>query len=122
MTCDQDGKCHCGCDIRGDKCNECEFGHHGFPNCTGKLTQTFDQIAISNCLSNTEKSSFRLAGCQCSRIGTAKCDVFGRCLCHTGYNGTMCDQCQNGYSKNDSGSCKGTLLFFLEFYVLSEQG
>ena len=42
MTCDQDGKCHCGCDIRGDKCNECEFGHHGFPNCTGKLTQTFD--------------------------------------------------------------------------------
>ena len=44
MTCDQDGKCHCGCDIRGDKCNECEFGHHGFPNCTGKLTQTFNQI------------------------------------------------------------------------------
>ena len=78
-----------------------------------------DRLAISNYLSFTEKSSFRLAGCQCSRIGTAKCDVFGRCLCHSGYNGTMCDQCQNGFSKNDSGSCKGTVLFF--FIILRDE-
>ena len=41
LTCgDKDGKCHCKCDVRGDKCNECEIGHHGFPKCTGKFAQT----------------------------------------------------------------------------------
>ena len=39
-TCDKNGKCNCRCDVIGDKCNECEIGHHGFPNCTGKFVQT----------------------------------------------------------------------------------
>ena len=26
LTCgDKDGKCNCRCDVRGDKCNECEI-------------------------------------------------------------------------------------------------
>ena len=40
FTCDREGKCNCRCDVRGDKCDECEIGHHGFPKCTGKFLQT----------------------------------------------------------------------------------
>ena len=36
LTCDKEGKCNCRCDVRGAKCSECEIGHTGFPNCTGK--------------------------------------------------------------------------------------
>ena len=41
LTCgDKDGKCNCKCNVRGNKCNECEVGHYGFPKCTGKFYQT----------------------------------------------------------------------------------
>ena len=108
MTCDKDGKCNCKCDVIGDKCNECEFGHHGFPNCTGKYSLKLDQhqgiMATFLC---TETAKFRLGGCYCSTNGTIKCDIYGNCICREGYTGTKCDQCQSGYSKNASGICIG---------------
>ena len=37
-TCTNDaGKCNCKCDVSGDKCDTCELGHEGFPDCHGKL-------------------------------------------------------------------------------------
>ena len=37
-TCNNDdGKCNCKCDVDGDKCDTCELGHQGFPDCHGKF-------------------------------------------------------------------------------------
>ena len=37
LTCDaESGKCHCRCDVDGDKCDACVAGHHTFPDCHGK--------------------------------------------------------------------------------------
>ena len=36
-TCDKDGQCTCKCDVTGRKCDVCEVGHQGFPDCHGKL-------------------------------------------------------------------------------------
>ena len=54
-----------------------------------------------------EKPRLRLGACDCSTNGTFNCDVYGNCICREGYTGTKCDQCQSGYSKNDSGMCIG---------------
>ena len=35
-TCDKDGQCTCKCDVTGRKCDVCEVGHQGFPDCHGK--------------------------------------------------------------------------------------
>ena len=35
LTCDADGKCHCKCDVCGDKCDECCEGHKSYPQCEG---------------------------------------------------------------------------------------
>ena len=38
LTCDaESGKCHCRCDVDGDKCDACVAGHHTFPDCHGKF-------------------------------------------------------------------------------------
>ena len=37
-TCNnKDGKCNCKCDVSGDKCDTCELGHQGFPDCHGNF-------------------------------------------------------------------------------------
>lgn len=44
MTCDAiTGKCHCKCDVEGDKCDTCTDGHKGFPDCHG---QWFSNIFV----------------------------------------------------------------------------
>ena len=35
-TCDKDGQCNCKCDVTGKKCDVCEEGHQGWPDCHGK--------------------------------------------------------------------------------------
>ena len=35
-TCDNSGQCTCKCDVTGLKCDQCEVGHQGFPDCHGK--------------------------------------------------------------------------------------
>ena len=35
-TCDKDGQCNCKCDVTGKKCDVCEEGHQGWPECHGK--------------------------------------------------------------------------------------
>ena len=41
LTCDADGKCHCKCDVCGDKCDGCCEGHKGYPKCEGDLKKKF---------------------------------------------------------------------------------
>ena len=35
MSCDDNGKCNCLCNIKGPKCNECNAEFYDFPNCHG---------------------------------------------------------------------------------------
>ena len=35
LTCNNTGSCNCRCDVVGDKCNMCQVGHQGFPDCDG---------------------------------------------------------------------------------------
>ena len=44
LSCNEQGKCRCRCDIQGDKCSECKPGHQGFPECHGKSAFNFKCI------------------------------------------------------------------------------
>ena len=38
MQCNELSECECKSDlITGAKCDECAFGYHGFPECTGNI-------------------------------------------------------------------------------------
>ena len=39
LTCNNTGSCNCRCDVVGDKCNMCQVGHQGFPDCDGMPTK-----------------------------------------------------------------------------------
>ena len=39
LTCNSSGSCNCRCDVVGDKCNMCQVGHQGFPDCDGMSTK-----------------------------------------------------------------------------------
>ena len=39
LTCNNTGSCNCRCDVVGDKCNMCQVGHQGFPDCEGMSTK-----------------------------------------------------------------------------------
>ena len=39
LTCNSSGICNCRCDVVGDKCNMCQVGHQGFPDCDGMSTK-----------------------------------------------------------------------------------
>ena len=36
MTCDANGKCNCDCNIKGDKCTECNVEYYNWPICQSK--------------------------------------------------------------------------------------
>ena len=36
-TCDDQGRCNCRCNVKGDKCDECNTEYWGFPACYGKF-------------------------------------------------------------------------------------
>lgn len=36
MTCDENGKCNCDCNIKGDKCTECNVEYYNWPICQSK--------------------------------------------------------------------------------------
>ena len=47
LTCDaESGKCHCRCDVDGDKCDACVAGHHTFPDCHGKFDFKKDDVPL----------------------------------------------------------------------------
>ena len=57
LTCDaESGKCHCKCDVEGDKCDACTSGHHGFPECHGNTFTFFNLL----CFNFQQKLSFSL--------------------------------------------------------------
>ena len=115
LTCDEQGRCRCRCDVQGDKCSECEPGHQGFPECHGKSTLkilTFSiQVHYVTFFSNIETPIIRSFACQCSLFGTKNCNAQGRCICADGYEGTKCDECQVGFAKNTTGACIGKIFF-----------
>lgn len=50
-------------------------------------------------------TSFFLAECACGKLGTELCESDGTCVCKSLYNGTNCNQCAEGYFKDESGFC-----------------
>ena len=75
LTCDADtGKCHCKCDVEGDKCDTCTAGHHSFPDCHE---------------------------CQCNEDGSSSfiCDLAtGQCQCKSDLiTGVKCDKSKDEY-------------------------
>ena len=50
MSCDDNGKCNCLCNIKGPKCNECNAEFYDFPNCHGKTLIICKLISVSSYL------------------------------------------------------------------------
>ena len=36
-NCANDGQCTCKCNIKGEKCDECNLEYYGFPDCHRKI-------------------------------------------------------------------------------------
>lgn len=80
-------ECFCAERYIGEKCNTCDIGYHTFPTCEQ---------------------------CVCSAIGTKKlqngelesCNAnIGQCQCKPEYIGIKCDECQDGYYRDQNGFC-----------------
>ncbi|XP_068678125.1 laminin subunit alpha-like [Montipora foliosa] len=70
---DGDGRCECRENYSGPRCDQCNEGFYGFPNCKP---------------------------CDCHPKGTSGqvCGPTGdQCPCNPGYTGPKCDQCATGY-------------------------
>ena len=99
MTCDAiTGKCHCKCDVEGDKCDTCTDGHKGFPDCHG---QWFSNIFVKKFKNfSIYWEFFFLTECNCDKDGSSTfvCDkATGQCTCKTLVVGLTCDKCDDGY-------------------------
>ena len=92
-TCDDSGQCNCKCNVKGEKCGECNSEYYSFPDCHGTKI-----IFISNYFLNTNINSNFLA-CECNVKGAVDdfCDDAGKCSCKPMYGGDKCDQCDAGY-------------------------
>ncbi|XP_026645287.1 laminin subunit alpha-1 [Microtus ochrogaster] len=65
------GQCPCKEGYAGDKCDRCQFGYRGFPNCTP---------------------------CDCSTVGSVNDDPCSEpCLCKKNVEGKNCDRCKPGF-------------------------
>ena len=42
----------------------------------------------------------------------------GICSCNSGYEGSNCCNCQEGFSKTENGTCEGIILLFLYIHVI----
>ena len=94
ITCDNDGKCNCRCNIKGDKCDGCNAEFWSYPHCHGK---TILRNNIFNFFS-TNLDIFSTLECQCNEHGSENvfCDDNGICTCKTDFTGDKCDQCIDG--------------------------
>ncbi|XP_063307614.1 laminin subunit alpha-1 isoform X1 [Pelobates fuscus] len=65
------GQCHCKEGYTGTKCDQCEFGYKGYPNCVR---------------------------CNCSLVGSINDDPCAdQCICKEHVEGENCDQCKPGF-------------------------
>lgn len=73
LECDvNSGQCQCRNNIMGRRCDECQFGFHGFPSCRA---------------------------CNCDKAGTKPriCDPYNaQCICKDNVYGERCDSCNPG--------------------------
>ena len=89
-SCNSNGVCICKNDnIVGDKCTECKPGLINFPDCSPMLPE-----------------------CNCSTTGTVSCSNNDAiCECITGYSGSKCNTCIDGYYElaevNGDVTCRG---------------
>lgn len=69
LQCDlKTGVCQCKAEYDGDKCNECVFGHFGFPHCT-----------LCDCdVAGTQYD-------QCNEKGHCQCEDNRQCPCKVSY-------------------------------------
>ncbi|PIO66985.1 laminin EGF-like protein [Teladorsagia circumcincta] len=77
--CDQhSGQCMCKDGFVGEKCDQCDIGYYGYPNCKG---------------------GSRLEACSCLIDGAKgqACDSKGQCYCKGNFEGERCDRCKPNF-------------------------
>ena len=112
-TCDiTSGHCSCIDNVGGDKCDTCHNGWYDFPSCQGEL---YYKISCKLILLLLELS----AECGCDTVGSTEISCTndgGHCTCNTGYTGTKCNECADGWYLYN-GKCNGMFLLFFNPYV-----
>ena len=90
--CQRNGKCECKPNFRGDKCDECQKGFYGYPECKGM------DFPFSLIFPNYKHKRF--LECDCDSQGTIQ-DICvrhnGQCLCRDGFDGKKCEKCGEGF-------------------------
>ncbi|XP_069813854.1 laminin subunit alpha-1 isoform X1 [Dendropsophus ebraccatus] len=82
------GQCQCKVGYTGTKCDQCQFGYKGYPNCVR---------------------------CNCSLVGSVNDDPCAeQCICKEHVEGENCDQCKAGYynlQENNPEGCTECFCF-----------
>ena len=78
---------------------------------TSSLSQGFfysDSLNLDICVAIDCQKLYLLTSGPCAP-GVENC-MNGRCLCKSGYEGSNCCMCQEGFTKTENGTCAGLLL------------
>ena len=77
-------------------------------HCTGIMSSNRFMALNPKCY-----SYFVLGPCV---VGVESCTK-GKCVCKSGYDGSNCCSCQEGYSKDVNGTCQGVLYYYFLFWI-----
>lgn len=124
---EESGRCECRPEFQAPDCQDCSYGHFGYPNCRpcecNLLGSTGDQCQATNGICSC-KPNFagdfcnRCADgyygtdclpCNCDLTGSLNdvCDAInGQCPCSSQFDGKLCDRCKDGYFGFPSCPCK----------------
>ena len=99
----------CSIGYIGDACDSCDIDFYLFEdNCTGKvLTYLLENHQII-------QSGHFILECNCDCVGSesASCtDNDGACTCKVGYSGVKCENCDEGFFRDEEGNCIGKSTF-----------
>merc|ERR1712226_1197493 len=109
LTCDADGKCHCKCNVCGDKCEGCNCKMEGSKSSicdksTGQCdckTDLIDGLVCEKCKDGYFKWP-NCEECKCNEEGSegVTCDnKSGNCICKDNIVGPKCTECEENYFK-----------------------
>lgn len=124
---EESGRCECRPEFQAPDCQDCSYGHFGYPNCRpcecNLLGSTGDQCQATNGVCSC-KPNFagdfcnRCADgyfgpdclpCNCDLTGSLNdvCDaISGQCPCSSQFDGKQCERCKDGYFGFPSCPCK----------------